>query len=157
MENLGCTILYIPKFYKVISSRVGKFYTFKNLTSSSAQSVENFIHSKILLSHYLKGWKILYILRLYKVIISMHRKQRFSKPPPPPYTNHPNNPNHFLQTTQTTPTPLYNSPQQPQPLSPNHTNYVTTFYKLPHQPTSTTTSTIPTTQTVFPKQPNYSK
>ena len=127
----------------------GQFYTFLNFTRSSAQGLENFIHSKILQAHQLKVWKILYILRLYKVIISMHRKQRFSKPPPPPYTNHPNNPNHFLQTTQTTPTPLYNSPQQPQPLSPNHPNNPTTFYKLPHQP-------IPTTQTVFPKHLIYS-
>ena len=60
MEDLGWTILYIPKFYKVISSKGGKFYTFKNLTRSSAQGVENFIHSKILQGHQLKGWKILY-------------------------------------------------------------------------------------------------
>ena len=52
MEDLGWTILYIPKFYKVISSKGGKFYTFKNLTRSSAQGVENFILSKILKSHY---------------------------------------------------------------------------------------------------------
>ena len=52
MENLGRTILYIPKFYKVISSKGGKFYTFKNLTRSSAQ-----------------GWKILYFQKSYKVII----------------------------------------------------------------------------------------
>ena len=52
MENLGWTILYIPKFYKVISSKGGKFYTFKNLTRSSAQ-----------------GWKILYFQKSYKVII----------------------------------------------------------------------------------------
>ena len=48
MEDLGWTILYIPKFYKVNSSKGGKFYTFKNLTRSSARGVENFIHSKIL-------------------------------------------------------------------------------------------------------------
>ena len=52
MENLGWTILYIPKFYKVISSKGGKFYTFKNLTRSSSQ-----------------GWKILYFQKSYKVII----------------------------------------------------------------------------------------
>ena len=52
MENLGWTILYIPKFYKVNSSKGGKFYTFKNLTRSSAQ-----------------GWKILYFQKSYKVII----------------------------------------------------------------------------------------
>ena len=52
MENLGRTILYIPKFYKVISSKGGKFYTVKNLTRSSAQ-----------------GWKILYFQKSYKVII----------------------------------------------------------------------------------------
>ena len=52
MEDLGWTILYIPKFYKVISSKGGKFYTFKNLTRSSAQ-----------------GWKILYFQKSYKVII----------------------------------------------------------------------------------------
>ena len=50
MENLGWTILYIPKFYKVISSKDGKFYTLKNLTRSSAQ-----------------GWKILYFQKSYKV------------------------------------------------------------------------------------------
>ena len=48
MEDLGWTILYIPKFYKVISSKGGKFYTFKNLTRSSAQGVEYFILSKSL-------------------------------------------------------------------------------------------------------------
>ena len=47
-EDLGWTILYIPKFYKVISSKGGTFYTFKNPTRSSAQGVENFIRTKIL-------------------------------------------------------------------------------------------------------------
>ena len=56
MEDLGWTILYIPKFYKVISSKGGKFYTFKNLTRSSAQGVENFIHTKILNSQYWIRW-----------------------------------------------------------------------------------------------------
>ena len=69
MEDLGWTILYIPKFYKVISSKGGKFYTFKNLTRLSAQGVENFIHSKILQGHQLKGWTILYFQKSYKVII----------------------------------------------------------------------------------------
>ena len=69
MEDLGWTILYIPKFYKVISSKGGKFYTFKNLTRLSAQGVENFIHSKILQGHQLKGWKILYFQKSFKVII----------------------------------------------------------------------------------------
>ena len=44
MKNLG--------FYMVISSKGGKFYTFKNLTRSSSQ-----------------GWKILYFQKSYKVII----------------------------------------------------------------------------------------
>ena len=69
MEDLGWTILYIPKFYKVISSKGGTFYTFKNLTRLSAQGVENFIHSKILQGHQLKEWKILYFQKSYKVII----------------------------------------------------------------------------------------
>ena len=47
----------------------GQFYTFLNFTRSSAQRVEKFIHSKILQGHQLKGWKILYILKSYKVII----------------------------------------------------------------------------------------
>ena len=51
MENLGRTILYIPKFYKV------------------AQRVENFIQSKILQGHQLKGGTILYFQKSYKVII----------------------------------------------------------------------------------------
>ena len=76
MEDLGWTILYIPKFYKVISSKGGKFYTFKNLTRSSAQGVENFIHSKILQGHQLKGWNISYFLS-YKVIIGFVGFQMF--------------------------------------------------------------------------------
>ena len=71
MEDFGWTILYILKFYQVISSKGGKFYTFKNLTRSSAQGVENFIHSKILQGIQLKGWKILYFQKSYKVIIGL--------------------------------------------------------------------------------------
>ena len=47
----------------------GQFYTFLNFTRSSAQGLENFIHSKILQAHQLKVWKILYIQKSYKVII----------------------------------------------------------------------------------------
>ena len=69
MENLGRTILYIPKFYKVISSKGGKFYTFKNLTRSSARGVENFIHSKILQGHQLKGGKFYTFKNLIKSLL----------------------------------------------------------------------------------------
>ena len=69
MEDLGWTILYIPKFYKVNSSKGGKFYAFKNLTRSSARGVENFIHSKILQGDQLRGGIFHTFKKSYKVII----------------------------------------------------------------------------------------
>ena len=75
IENFGYSFLIVVQFLTIKRYRWkikdGQFYTFLNFTWSSAQRVENFIHSKILQGHKLKGWKILYFQKSYKVVIGI--------------------------------------------------------------------------------------
>ena len=110
----------------------GQFYTFLNFTRSSAQGLENFIHSKILQAHQLKVWKILYIQKSYKVIIWKGGKfYTFSDCTKSlsqctGSNGSPNHPHPHIQITLTIPTTFCKPPKQPPPpytIQPNNPNH----------------------------------